>query len=202
MAAQDPRIDAYIAAAQPFARPILERLRRAVHAGCPDAEETVKWSMPFFMHGGRILANMAAFKQHCAFGFWHGRDAAEQGRDAEAMGQFGRIEKPADLPAPAALKALVQAAVARMDADATAPRPTKTRAAPRPVLAMPADFDAALDQAPAARETYDNFAPSKRRDYLEWVLEARQPATRERRIAQSVAWLAEGKARHWKYQRG
>lgn len=201
MAAEDPRIDAYIAAAQPFARPILERLRRAVHAGCPGVEETIKWSAPFFVHGGRILANMAAFRQHCAFGFWHGRDAVDQGRDGEAMGQFGRIVTLADLPAPAALKALVQAAVKRMDADAAAPRPTKTRGAARPVLVMPADFDAALDSQPAAREAYDGFAPSKQRDYLEWVLEAKQPATRARRIAQSVAWLAEGKARHWKYQR-
>jgi len=201
MASRDPRVDAYIASAAAFAQPVLTHLRQAVHAGCPDAEEAIKWSAPFFMHGGRILANMAAFKQHCAFGFWHGRDAADQGKDGEAMGQFGRIESVADLPSARELKALVKAAVERMDADALAPRPTKTGGVPRPKLQMPDDLDAALNGNAAARKTYDAFAPSKQRDYLEWVLEAKQPATRARRIAQAVEWLAEGKARHWKYER-
>jgi len=201
MAQQDPRVDAYIAQAAPFAQPILVRLRQVVHAACPDVEETIKWSSPFFTRGGRILAHMVAFKQHCAFGFWHGREAADQGRDAEARGQFGRIESLADLPSAAALKAIVKAAAAEMDAKAGAPRSTKTGGAKRPVLTMPADFATALAAVPAAKACYDGFSPSKQRDYLEWVLEAVMAATRAKRIAQSVEWLAEGKARHWKYER-
>lgn len=122
MAVKDPRVDAYIEGAVPFAQPLLRVLRTAVHAGCPDVEETIKWRMPFFMHGGRILGHMAAFKQHCALGFWHGRDAADQGKDGEAMGQFGRITCRADLPSAAELKAIVRAVAARMDAGAAAPR--------------------------------------------------------------------------------
>lgn len=201
MAEFDPRVDAYIADAAPFARPILTRLREVVHAACPDVEETIKWSSPFFTRGGRILGHMVAFKQHCAFGFWQGREVADQGKDQEARGQFGRLESLADLPSAAALKKLVKAVAAEMDAKADAPRPTKTGGAPRPVLKMPADFAAALAAAPAALATYDAFAPSRQRDYLEWILEAVQAATRARRIAQSVEWLAEGKARNWKYER-
>jgi uncharacterized protein YdeI (YjbR/CyaY-like superfamily) len=201
MAQTDPRIDAYIAKAAPFAQPLLSWLRAQVHAAAPDVEETIKWSMPSFTRGGRILGNMAAFKAHCAFGFWRGRDVAEgadQGKAGEAMGQFGRITSPADLPSAAAFKALVKAAVAQMDSDA--PRVPKAPAAPKAKLEMPADFASALAAAPAAQAHYQAFTPGKQREYLEWVLEAKQAATRERRIAQAVEWIGEGKARNWKYQ--
>lgn len=120
MGTQDPRVDAYIGRAAPFAQPLLKKLRTAVHAGCPGTTETIKWGMPFFLHGRHILAHMAAFKQHASFGFWHGRGAADQGKDGEAMGQFGRITKPADLPSAAELKVLVRAVVARIDAEVAA----------------------------------------------------------------------------------
>ena len=122
MALKDPRVDSYIEQAAPFARPLLRVLRTAVHAGCPEAEETIKWRMPFFMSGGRILGHMAAFKQHCALGFWHGREAADQGKDSEAMGQFGRITCRADLPSAAELKAIVRAVAVRMNEGAASPR--------------------------------------------------------------------------------
>jgi uncharacterized protein YdeI (YjbR/CyaY-like superfamily) len=201
MGSKDPRVDAYIHRAAPFAQPILERLRTAVHQGCPNAEETIKWSMPFFMHGDRILANMAAFKQHCTFGFWHGRDAADRGKDNEAMGQFGRITATSDLPPARELKTLVQAAVKRIDEAGGAPRPTQAaKAPPKPALLMPADLEAALAAEAAARKTYEGFPPGKQREYLEWVIEAKRPETRAKRIAQAVEWLAEGKSRHWKHQ--
>jgi hypothetical protein len=120
MGMQDPRVDAYIERAAPFAQPLLKKLRSAVHASCPGTTETLKWGMPFFMHGPHILAHMAAFKQHASFGFWHGRGVADQGKDGEAMGQFGRITGPADLPTATELKALVQAVVARIDAEVAA----------------------------------------------------------------------------------
>ena len=201
MGQKDPRVDAYIAKAAPFAQPLLTHLRACMHKACPDTEETIKWGMPFFMHGSRILANMAAFKAHCAFGFWHGRDAAGSGRDREAMGQFGRITSLADLPPRREFEATIREAAGRAIAAAGAPRPTKTAAAPpRPALAMPDDLAAALAANAAARRCYNTLAPSKQRDYVEWVLEAKRADTRRRRIAQAVAWMAEGKSRHWRYQ--
>ena len=129
MATTDPRIDAYIEHAAPFAQPVLAHLRAVVHSGCPQVVETIKWSMPFFMHGERNLAHMAAFKQHCAFGFWKGRAVADQGKSGEAMGQFGRLTVLADLPPKRELVATVKRAVARIDADAAAPRPKRKRSA-------------------------------------------------------------------------
>jgi uncharacterized protein YdeI (YjbR/CyaY-like superfamily) len=200
MSTNDPRVDAYIARAAPFAQPILNALRSALHEACPDAEETIKWGMPFFEHAGRPLAHMAAFKQHCGFGIWRGRELAGQGKDGEAMGQFGRITSLAELPPPREFKAVIRAAMRRIDdaGDTAAP---KTAASARPALVMPDDLQAALAAAPAARKTYDAFAPGKQRDYLEWVLEAKRAETRAKRIAQAVEWLAEGKARHWKYEK-
>lgn len=192
----DPRIDAYLAAAPAFAQPILARLRDDVHAACPGVVETIKWSRPHFLLDDKLLCGMSAFKAHCAFGFWE-REGAAPGQ-AGAMGDYGRITTLADLPARAELRRQIRAAAALLQAGA--PRASKPDRAPRAVLTMPEDFAAALAATPAARGHYEAFAPSKQRDYLEWVLEAKREDTRARRIAQAVEWLAEGKARHWKYE--
>lgn len=192
----DPRIDAYLARAAAFAQHLLSRLREDVHAACPEVVETIKWSRPHFLLDGKLLCGMSAFKAHCAFGFWE-RAGAEPAQ-AGAMGDFGRLQTLADLPDRDALRRQIQAAAALLRAGA--PRAVKPGREPRAVLEMPDDLAAALAANPAARATYDAFSPSKQRDYLEWVLEAKRAATRHQRIAQAVQWLAEGKARHWKYE--
>jgi len=212
MAGTDRRIDAYIAQAAPFAQPVLARLREDVHAACPDAEEAIKWSMPFFMHGGRNLAHMAAFKAHCAFGFEHGRAVVDLGREAQAMGQFGRITKLDDLPTRAELRRLVRKAVALIDAGEAPPRAPKSgnghAGAPAhanhrvAVPPMPPAFIEALARHGAARRFFETLAPGHRRDYIAWLTEAKREETRQRRLAQALAWLAEGKRRNWRYERG
>lgn len=192
----DPRIDAYLAAAPAFALPILTRLREDVHAACPDVVETIKWSRPHFMLDGKLLCGMSAFKAHCAFGFWE-REGAGEGQGG-AMGDFGRIATLADLPSRTELRKQIKAAAALLQAGA--PRAQKPNRAPRPQLAMPDDFAAALAKVKSAQQTYDAFPPGKQRDYLEWVLEAKREDTRAKRIAQAVEWLAEGKSRNWKYE--
>ncbi|HEY1132148.1 MAG TPA: YdeI/OmpD-associated family protein [Roseateles sp.] len=192
----DPRIDAYLATVPAFARPILQRLREDVHAACPGVVETLKWSRPHFMLDDKLLCGMSAFKAHCAFGFWE-REGAEPGK-AGAMGDFGRIETLANLPSRTELRRQIKAAAELLQAGA--PRARKPDRAPRPPLSMPDDFAAAIGKRPAAQRTYDAFAPSKQRDYVEWVLEAKREETRAKRIAQAVEWLAEGKSRNWKYE--
>jgi uncharacterized protein YdeI (YjbR/CyaY-like superfamily) len=197
MPSTDPRIDAYIEAAAPFARPILQRLRKDIHAACPDVEETMKWSMPSFTRGGRILCHMAAFKQHCAFGYWSGAAAGAEEK-GNAMGQYGRIGAVADLPPANELRAQIVAAARAMDAPGAGKRPART---PRAEAEMPDDLRAALDAQPPARTQFDTFSPSQRRDYIDWVVEAKREETRARRIAQAVEWIGEGKSRHWKYEK-
>ena len=198
MPRNDPRVDAYIAKAAPFARPVLTHLRKVVHAAVPGVEETLKWGMPHFMHGG-ILCGFAAFKAHCAF---HVRGAetllGEAVRD-DAMGQFGRIAAVSDLPPPGTLIKLLRAAAERIEAKAKAPR--AARKAPRPEAKVPPDLAAALKRNARARTTFEGFSPSRRRDYVEWIVEAKSGETRARRLAQAIAWMAEGKARNWKYER-
>lgn len=192
----DPRIDAYLATAPAFALPILQRLREDVHAACPDVVEAIKWGMPYFTLDGKLLCGMAAFKAHCTFGFWE-REGAGEGRGG-AMGDFGRIESTADLPARAELRQQIQAHAALLQAGA--PRAQKPNRPPRPQLEMPDDFAAALARVQAAQTTFDAFPPGKQRDYLEWVLQAKREDTRTQRIAQAVEWLAQGKSRNWKYE--
>ena len=194
---RDPRIDDYIAKAAPFARPILNHVRERVHAVVPDAEETLKWSAPGFTLNGKILLMMAAFKQHAALNFWRGQEIGDGSPKAGAMGQFGRLTTVSDLPPDEDLDALLQQAAALA---ATAPAPRKAKHQPKPPPEMHPDFEAALSKSPKARATLDGFPPSAQRDYLDWISEAKQDATRAKRIATSIEWLEEGKRRHWKYQ--
>jgi uncharacterized protein YdeI (YjbR/CyaY-like superfamily) len=194
---RDPRVDAYIARAQPFARPILEHVRERVHAAVPEVEETLKWSAPSFTLRGKILLMMAAFKAHAALNFWRGQELRGEQAEADAMGQFGKLTSVKDLPPDKELEALIRKAA---DLTASAPAPRKAKHAPKPPPELHPEFAAALKAAPKARATLDSFPPSARRDYLEWVGEAKQDATRQKRIATSIEWLSEGKRRHWKYQ--
>ena len=198
MSQRDPRVDAYVAKSPGFAQPILAWLRETVHTACPDAQETMKWSVPHFEYHG-ILCSMAAFKQHCAFGFWKGRLLLDDtGRQHEAMGDFGRITTLKDLPTRAALGKLIKQAMRLNEQGASAPKSPPKKA--KPELAVPADFAAALKAAPKAHQHFEAFTPGKRREYLDWIVEAKRAETRQRRIAQAVQWLAEGKSRHWKYE--
>ena len=191
---REPRIDAYIEKAQPFARPILEKVRERVHAVVPDIEEAMKWSHPTYCIGGKIVMGMAAFKAHAAVHFWRGQ---ELGLDAKngAMGQLGKLTSVADLPP--GLDDLIRKAA---QLSATAPAPRKPKHPPKPPPALHPEFAEALAKAPKAKAVLDSFPASAQRDYLEWVAEAKQDATRSKRIATAIEWLTEGKRRHWKYE--
>jgi len=194
---RDPRIDAYIAKAQPFARPILEHVRERVHAVLPDVEEAIKWSMPAYMLGGRIVLITAAFKALAALNFWRGQELRGDGANADAMGQFGKIASVDQLPLDAELDRLIGEAA---ELAKSAPAPRKVKHAPKPAPELHPDFAAALAKAPKAKAALDGFPPSAQRDYFEWIAEAKQDATRQKRIATAIEWLSEGKRRHWKYQ--
>ncbi|HEY1606291.1 MAG TPA: YdeI/OmpD-associated family protein [Allosphingosinicella sp.] len=195
---RDPRVDAYIARQADFARPILDHLRATIHAACPAIEETIKWGMPTFMYKKKILAGMAGFKAHAALGFWRsGELLGATGAEHEAMGQFGRLTSTGQLPPPDALRGLVAKAMASIEAR---PAPAKAKKPPRPDLPAPDDLRAALDASPQAAAIFDSFPPSCRRDYVEWIVDAKRPETRAKRIAEAVSWMAEGKRRNWKYE--
>ena len=181
----DLRVDAYIDRSAEFARPILRHFRELVRGAAPDAAETIKWGMPFFTLDGKALAMMAAFKAHAGIGIFDGAPMSE----SDGMGQFGRLATCADLPDDAVLLAAIGTALARVAAGA----PTMRTATTRPAPEMPADLRKALDAVPAAAAAFDGFPPSARRDYIEWVVAAKQAATRERRIVTTVAQCAEGK---------
>lgn len=200
---KDPRIDAYIAKSAAFARPILTHLRALVHQGCPDAGETIKWGMPFFTRGDRILGMMAAFKAHCAFGFWH-KDmktlvATDEAKAGEAMGILGRITSLQDLPADKVMLGYIRQAV-KLDESGAPARPQSVAKGKTKALAVPDDLAAALRKNKKAAAVFAEFSPSKRKDYIEWLIEAKREATRAKRLATAVEWITEGKARNWKYE--
>ena len=198
----DPRIDSYIEKSADFAKPVLRHLRELVHEACPDAEETLKWRSPSFTYRGRIMCGMMAFKQHATFGFWHKgmEEVLEKGGDKgdEAWGSLGRLTGLADLPSDKALLEYVKTAARLNESDAPArPRPARKPAAPAPV---PADLAAALKKNRKAAATFEKFSSSHRRDYIEWITEAKRDETRAKRLATTLEWLAQGKSRNWKYE--
>ena len=198
MGKRDPRVDAYIAKSPEFAKPILNRIRQEVHAACPDVKEDMKWGSPHFMYKGMMCA-MASFKQHAAFGFWKGSlVVGPAATDMNAAGWFGRLTEVSDLPSRKTLAAYVRKAMALNDAGISAPRKQKQPARP---IKVPADLGAALKKSKKARAVFDAFSPSHKREYIEWITEAKSADTRARRLAQAVEWIEAGKSRNWKYER-
>lgn len=193
---RDPRVDAYIAKSAEFARPVLEHIREVMHSVDGAMSETMKWGMPFFEWNGRPVGNMAAFKAHAAFGFW--RREADGLEASDAMGQFGKLTRVSDLPPNDRITDMVREAIALIEAGAKTARPLKQAKIP---LAMPEDFATALAAA-SARANFDTFPPGAQREYLEWILEAKQAETRSRRLQTASEWIAEGKRRNWKHQNG
>jgi uncharacterized protein YdeI (YjbR/CyaY-like superfamily) len=201
MGTRDPRIDTYIAKQKDFAKPILTHIREVVHAACPEVEETMKWSSPHFDYKGSMMCAMAGFKEHAIFGFWKGKliDGVSPNRNngGEAMGNFGRLTSVKDLPAKRDLTALIKQAMRLNDEGIVVPRPKK---AAKPEAVVPAELQAALKKNKKAAAQFAEFSPSKRREYVEWIVEAKREETKAKRVEQAVEWIAEGKARNWKYE--
>lgn len=205
MATKDPRIDEYIARAQPFAQPIMSKLRALVHQACPEVTETIKWGMPSFDYKGAYFS-FAAFKEHCAGGFWKAKLlndpenylGVRKNQGGEAMGNMGRITSLKDLPPDEVLlDFLMQAKKLNDDGIKLA----KPKATPKKELPLPQELVFKLNKNKKARDTFENFAPSHRREYILWIEEAKTEATRNKRIETTVEWCAEGKSRNWKYER-
>ena len=200
---RNPQVDAYIEKAAPFARPILQRLRRVFHDACPEIEEKIKWGCPSFEYKG-MLGGMASFKKHVTFGFWKSRlmddydKLFQRGPRSSPMG--ARVESIKELPSKKVLVAYVKEAKRLNDQGLKEPK----RAAPKrsPKVDVPADLKALLAKNAKARAAFEGFSPSHKREYVEWIVEAKRDETRAKRLKTTLEWLAEGKHRMWKYERG
>ena len=197
MGTKDPCVDTYIAKSAVFAKPILVHLRKQVHDNCPEITETIKWSMPHFDYEGDIFCRLAAFKAHCAFGFWLGDLLKIDARADKAMGDFGRITSLAELPSDKEFARIFNAAMKLHDAGAKLPSRTKPKE--KVALVVPDYFAAAVKKNNKAHAVFEAFSPSKKREYVEWITEAKTKATRDKRLVQAVEWISEGKIRNWKY---
>ena len=200
MGKKDSRVDAYIAKSPEFAKPILTYLRGVIHQACPEAVETIKWGSPTFEYHG-IMVGISAFKQHCTLGFWKAPllilDGKPLSKEMESgAGQFGKLTSIQDLPANSKLVKLVRDAAALNKAGVNLER--KPRAAPKPVE-VPADLTKALRKSAQARATFEAFPPSHKREYVQWIVDAKTDETRKRRVDTAIEWMSEGKPRNWKY---
>jgi uncharacterized protein YdeI (YjbR/CyaY-like superfamily) len=203
MGKKDPRVDAYIAKSPDFAKPILTYLREVIHQGCPAVVETIKWGTPTFDHHG-ILAGIAAFKQHCVLGFWKAPLLTLEGKPLttkmeSGAGQFGKLTTLKDLPSKSTLLRLVRDSAKLNESGVRLER--KPRPAVKPPVQVPADLRRALLTNAKARAVFAGFSPSHKREYAEWIAEAKTPETRQRRVDSALEWIGEGKPRNWKYMK-
>ena len=201
MAKKDSRVDACIAKSAPFAQPILKHIRKLVHAGCPEVEETIKWQFPSFMYKG-MLCGMAAFKNHCTFGFWKhelifGKEKLAANGEERGMGQFGRITSLSDLPKDEVLLGYIKEAVRLNDEGIKAPSRAKPKK--KAPLVVPDYFMKELKRNKQALAVFEAFSYSHKKEYTEWITEAKAEDTRKRRLETAIQWMTEGKARNWKY---
>ena len=200
MSKRDERIDAYIAKSADFAKPILTHLRALIHEACPDVEEKWKWSFPHFDHKGP-LCHMAAFKKHCTFGFWKASLMTDPHKlltaGSEAMGQMGQLKSLADLPPAEVLTSYIKEAVELNEKGVKLP--PRANPGEKKVLEIPEYFVAALEENSKASETFENFSYSNKKEYVEWLVEAKTEETRRKRLETALEWLNDGKSRHWKY---
>ncbi len=201
----NPAVDAYIAKAKPFAQPILAQLRAVIHAAVPEVEEQIKWSMPFFVYRGIILANVAAFKEHASFGIWkeNVQPLVKEGVEERGggMGSFGKLKSVEDMPSEAELKAVLVEAARKIEQGERTKnweRPVKKA---KPEAEVPEALAAALKKNKAAGQAFAELSSSCQREYCEWIGEAKREETREKRVATAVEWIAEGKSRNWKYEK-
>ncbi len=204
MGKREKAMDAYIAKSADFAKPILNHLRELVHKTCPDVEEKMKWSMPHFDYKGEMMCGMAAFKQHASFGFWKAalmKDPVliESAKTEVAMGHLGKITSLKDLPSDKKLAAWIKEAMALNDKGIKVP--SKAKSAEKKELVVPDYFMKALAKNKKAQKVWDAFAYSHKKEYLQWITEAKTEATRESRMATTLEWVAEGKGRNWKYEK-
>jgi uncharacterized protein YdeI (YjbR/CyaY-like superfamily) len=197
MGKKDPRIDIYIREAAKFAQPILKHLRKAVHAACPEVEETMKWRMPFFTYRGN-LCHMAAFKHHCAFGFWKGTLIFGR-REREGMGHLGKIMTLADLPEKKALAGSIKAAAELNDLGMKVPAQARSKSKKK--LKVPEYLRTELKKSPSALRTFEGLSYSHKKEYVEWISEAKREETRQKRVRTALKWLADGKSRNWKWEK-
>ena len=198
MGKKDARVDAYIAKAPDYARPILEHLRATVHDVVPGVTEEIKWQMPHFTYKG-MFCGMGAFKDHVVFGFWKAELVfAEKFKGVRLADQFGEMRTIADVPAKRRLAAYLKKAKELNDSGT---KVVRKRAAPKITIRTPAFVTTALKKNEKAAATFAAFPPSHKREYLEWLTDVKTEETRRRRLAQAIEWLAEGKPRNWKYMR-
>lgn len=205
MGTKDKRIDEYIAKSADFAQPILKHLRKIIHEACPEVEETMKWSFPHFDYSGEILCSMAAFKKHCSFGFWKASIMKDPHQLLEiigktSMGSLGQITDISDLPRDKILKEYVKEA-AKLNEEGIKIK-SKSKPAAKKEPEVPDYFINALRKNKKALSTFEGFSATNKKEYVEWVTEAKSEETREKRLETAIEWMKEGKIRHWKYMRG
>lgn len=199
----DKRIDAYIAKSAEFAKPILEHIRKIVHKNCPNVEETMKWSFPHFDYKGEMLCSMASFKEHCSFGFWKAslmedKENIFTSESKSGMGHFGKIQSVKDLPPAKIMGEYIKQAM-KLNDDGVKIKAKK--AAEKPPLVIPDYFLKAIHKNKAAKAAFEKFSPSFKKDYVQWLEDAKTEDTRNKRMETAIEWIAEGKGRNWKYMK-
>lgn len=204
MVKKDSRIDDYIGKAQPFAKPVLKKLRELIHKGIPEIEETIKWGMPFFDYHGNVCS-FASFKEHAVFGFWKykllidPKDYLQENasKGGGAMGNFGRIKSFKDLPPD---KVIINFLKQAKDLNEKGIKLPPKKKSTKTELKIPDFILNALKKNIRAEKTFHNFSPSQKKEYLEWITEAKTEVTRSRRLKTALEWMSEGKSRNWKYR--
>lgn len=204
MKSKDKRVDDYISKSSDFAKPVLKHLRELVHKASPDVQETMKWSFPHFDYQNEMMCSMAAFKQHCTFGFWKASVMKDPEniltlKDRNAMGHLGQIKSLQDLPSDKVLIKYIKEAV-KLNKEGVK-LPSKAKSPETKTIEVPDYFKNILKKNKKAEKTFEDFSYSHKKEYVQWITEAKTEETKQKRICTAIEWLSEGKKKNWKYEK-
>jgi uncharacterized protein YdeI (YjbR/CyaY-like superfamily) len=199
----NPELDDYLAKSAGFAKPIMQHLRELLHETCPEIVEEIKWGIPHFDYKGEMMCIFAAHKNHCSFTFWKESLMSDQkfkeNPSLQASKRYlGKIISLSDLPSDKQLVAYIKEAMA-LNENGVKLVPRKSEKPKN--IAIPDYFAKELAAKPKVKKIFDSKSDSFRKDYLVWITDAKTETTRQKRIAESLEWIAEGKGRFWKYDK-
>jgi uncharacterized protein YdeI (YjbR/CyaY-like superfamily) len=200
MGKYDPRVDDYIAKSPAYAQPIMKHIRGLIHQAVPNIVEVIKWAHPHFEYKGPAFS-IGAFKEHLGLNFWKSKlmdDPEGLFKYDGSAGSMGKIKSLADLPEDDILMAYFMLAA---DLNEQGVKATTPKTAPeKKQLIIPDDLIAAFKNDTTAMQHFEQFNYSAKKEYVDWLAEAKTTETRQKRLKTIMEWVAEGKTRYWKYK--
>lgn len=189
-------ITAYIEKATPEFKEVMIALRSVLNNPNFDIKEDWKWGAPNFNNEGMICW-LAHFRNHVGMNFFKGTLI----KDKYNLFTHYREEKGNRQLKFSDINQIIPEQIEYYIEEAIKLNQENIKVVKKEIdTSLPLDLETELNNNPKAKMFFESLAPSYKRDYIEWIEEAKREATRTKRLATTMEWLSEGKKKNWKYE--